>query len=43
MVAFYQGKIYKRFKEKEKFQEMVKKLKIHMSTIIFKNQRFQVD
>ena len=36
MVAFYQGKIFKRFKEKEKFQEMVGKLKIHKSTIVLK-------
>ena len=43
MVAYYQEKIFKRFKEKEKFQEMVKKLKIHKSTIIFKINVFQVD
>ena len=35
--AFHQGKNFKRFKEKEKFQEMVGKLKIHKSTInVFK-------
>ena len=42
MVAFYQGKIFKRFKEKEKFQEMVGKLKIHMSTIVFKINVFKL-
>ena len=42
MVAFYQGKICKRFKEKGKFQEMVKKLKIHKSTIIFKINVFKL-
>ena len=42
MVAYYQGKIFKRFKEKEKFQEMVKKLKIHKSTIIFKINVFKL-
>ena len=42
MVASYQGKIFKRFKEKEKFQEMVKKLKIHKSTIIFKINVFKM-
>ena len=42
MVAFYQGEIFKSFKEKEKFQEMVKKLKIHKSTIIFKINVFKL-
>ena len=40
-VAQYQGKIFKRFKEKEKFMEMVRKLKIHKSTIIFKINLFK--
>ena len=35
-VAFHQGKVFKRFKEKEKFMQMVKKLKIHKNTIFFK-------
>ena len=35
-VAFRQGKVFKHFKEKEKFIKMVGKLKIHKSTIIFK-------
>ena len=42
MVAFYQGIIFKRFKEKEKFQEMVGKLKIHKSTILFKINVFKL-
>ena len=37
MVAFYQGIIFKRFKEKEKFQEM-----IYKSTIIFKINVFKL-
>ena len=41
-VAFYQGKIFKRFKEKEKFIEMVGKLKIHKSTIVFKIKLFKL-
>ena len=41
-VAFYQGKIFQRFKEKEKFQQMVKKLKIHKSMIIFKINVFKL-
>ena len=36
VAAFYQGKIFKRFKEKEKFAQMVGKLKINKSTIVFK-------
>ena len=35
-VAFYQGKNFKCFKEKEKFIQIVEKLKIHKSTIAFK-------
>ena len=42
MVTFYQGKIFKRFKGKEKFQEMIEKLKIHKSTIIFKINVFKL-
>ena len=42
MVAFDQGKIFKRFKENEKFQEMVGKLKIHKSTITFKINVFKL-
>ena len=42
MVAFCQGEILKRFKEKEKFQQMVGKLKIHKSTILFKINVFKL-
>ena len=35
-VAFYQGKVLKRFKEKEKFVKLVSELGIHKITIIFK-------
>ena len=35
-VANYQGKLFKRFKEKEKFIQMVGKSKIHKSTLLFK-------
>ena len=41
-VAYYQGKIFKRFKEKGKFTQMVNKLKIHKSTIIFKINIFKL-
>ena len=40
--AFHQRKILKRFKEKEKFQEMVGKLKIHKNTIVFKINVFKL-
>ena len=41
-VAFYQGKIFKRFKEKEKFMQMVGRLKIHKSTMVFKINVFKL-
>ena len=41
-VVYYQGKIFKRFKEKEKLIQMVSRLKIHKSTIIFKINIFKL-
>ena len=41
-VAFHQGKVFKRFKGKEKFMHMVGKLKIHKNTIIFKINLFKL-
>ena len=41
-VVYYQGKTFKRFKEKEKFRQMVSKLKIHKSIIIFKINIFKL-
>ena len=35
-VAYHQGQIFKRFKEKEKFAKLVSELEIHKTTIIFK-------
>ena len=35
-IAYYQGKVFKRFKEKEKFIKLVSQLGIHKNTIIFK-------
>ena len=35
-VAYHQGQVFKRFKEKEKFTELVNELGIHKNTIIFK-------
>ena len=40
-VAFYQGQIFKRFKEKEKFAKLVSELGIHKTTIIFKISVFK--
>ena len=40
--AYYQGKISKRFKEKEKFIQMVSQLKIHKSTLIFEINAFKL-
>ena len=41
-VAFYQGQIFKRFKEKEKFAKLVSELEIHKTTIIFKINVFKL-
>ena len=41
-VMYYQGKILKRFKEKEKFIQMVNKLKILKSNINFKINIFKL-
>ena len=36
LVSYQRGKVFKRFKEKEKLMEMVKQFKISASAIIFK-------
>ena len=41
-VAFHQGQIFKRFKEKEKFAKLVSELEIHKTTIIFKINVFKL-
>ena len=41
-IVYYQGKVFKRFREKEKFVQMVSSLKIHKSTIIFKINVFKL-
>ena len=40
-VAFHQGQIFKRFKEKEKFAKLVSELGIQKTTIIFKINVFK--
>ena len=41
-ILYYQGKIFKRFKEKEKFIKLVSQLGIHENTIIFKINVFKL-
>ena len=40
--AYYQGKVFKRFKEKEKFIKLVSQSGIHKNTIIFKINVFKL-
>ena len=40
-VAYHQGQVFKRFKEKEKFAKLVSELGIHKTTIIFRNNIFK--
>ena len=40
--AYHQGQVFKRFKEKEKFTELVNELGIHKNTIIFKINVFKL-
>ena len=41
-IAYYQGKIFKRFKGKEKFIKLVSQLGIQKNTIIFKINVFKL-
>ena len=41
-VAYYQGQVLKRFKEKEKFTKLVGELGFHKTTIIFKINIFKL-
>ena len=40
--AFHQGQVFKRFKEKQKFDKLVSELGIHKATIIFKINVFKL-
>ena len=40
-IAYYQGKVFKRFKDKERFIKLVNEFKVHKSTIIFKINIFK--
>ena len=41
-IAYHQQKVFKRFKDKEKFIKLVHEFKIHKSTIIFKINIFKL-
>ena len=41
-VAYHQGEVFKRFKEKEKFVKLVSELIIHKTTIIFRINIFKL-
>ena len=41
-IAYHQGKVFKKFKEKEKFIKLVSQLGIHKNTIIFKINVFKL-
>ena len=41
-VAYYQGQVFKKFKEKKKFTELVIELGIHRNTIIFRINVFKL-
>ena len=41
-VAYHQGQIFKRFKEKEKFTKLATELGIHKNTIIFRINVFKL-
>ena len=40
--AYHQGKVFKRFKDKERFIELVNEFKVHKSTTIFKINIFKL-
>ena len=41
-VAYHQGQVFKRFKEKEKFAKLVSELRIHKAIIIFRTNIFEL-
>ena len=41
-IAFHQGKVFKKFKDKEKFITLVSQLGIHKNTITFKINIFKM-
>ena len=41
-IAYHQGKVFKKFKDKEKFITLISRLEIHKSTIIFRTNVFKL-
>ena len=41
-IAYYQGRVFKKFKDREKFVKLVSQLGIHKTTIIFKVNVFKL-
>ena len=41
-IAYHQGKVFKKFKDKEKFIKLVNEFKLHKTTIIFKINIFKL-
>ena len=41
-IRYHQGKVFKRFKDKEKFTRLINEFKVHKSTIIFKINIFKL-
>ena len=41
-IAYHQGKVFKRFKEKEKFAKLISELGIHRNTFVFKINVFKL-
>ena len=41
-IAYHQGKVFKKFKDKDKFVKLVSRLGIHKNTIIFKINVFKL-
>ena len=41
-IAYHQGKLFKRFKDKQKFIRLVHEFRVHKSTIIFKTNIFKL-
>ena len=41
-VAYHQGQVFKRFKEKEKFAKLISELEVHKTSIIFKINIFKL-
>ena len=41
-IAYHQGKVFKKFKDKEKFIKLINQFKVHKTTIAFKINIFKL-